>query len=106
MLERVRKQTKEPKSSDEQIDEINDALYELKKLSPGPPQGVPIITTNIVDKVIPEEHGPSSGCHDCTLRSTPLWEGGACKVLKSFEVRNQQQALPPSSHSMTVSCLL
>jgi hypothetical protein len=55
MLERVRKQIKEPRSSDEQRDEINDALYELGKLSPGPPQGVPVTTTNIVDKVIPEE---------------------------------------------------
>ena len=79
MLERVRKQIKEPKSSDEQRDEINDALCELKKLSLGPPQGVPF-TTNIVDRVIPEEHEPGSGCHDCTLRSTHLWEGGECKV--------------------------
>lgn len=80
MLERVRKQIKEPKSSDEQRDEINDALYELKKLSPGPLQGVSVTTTNVVDEVIPEEHEPSSGCHDCTLRSTHLWEGGACKM--------------------------
>ena len=54
-----------PKSGDEQRDEINDAFYELKNVSPGPQQVVPVTTTNIVDKV-PEEHEPSSGCHDCT----------------------------------------
>lgn len=56
MLERVRKQTKEPKSSDEQIDEINDVLYELKSCRRDPRREFLLLLQTFVDKVIPEEH--------------------------------------------------
>ena len=52
-------------------------MNKKKKGVAGMPEVVSVITTNIVDKAIPEEHEPSSGC---TLRSTRLWEGGAYKV--------------------------
>lgn len=59
-------------------------------MPPGLLQAVPVATTNIIDKVIPEEHEPSSGCHDFTCGRWSVQS-----VLKSFEVQNQQQCPSP-----------